>query len=200
MARIVDEVRPRYVLVENSPMLTSRGLGVVLGDLAAMGFDARWGVLGADDAGAPHIRKRIWIVANAEGQRHEGCGYGEVREQVRSAPFGDNLPTAVRKRFATPTATANQLCPSMQKWPGCRSIEDGGSLNPTWVGLLMGWPRYWTATDRESSLSFTGWGPGWENGTPRVAKDVPARVDRLRCIGNGQVPQCVHLAWRTLCG
>jgi site-specific DNA-cytosine methylase len=64
MARIIDEVRPRYVFVENSPMLTSRGLGVVLGDLAAMGFDARWGVLGADDAGAPHRRKRIWIVAS----------------------------------------------------------------------------------------------------------------------------------------
>ena len=63
MARIVGEVRPRFVFVENSPMLTSRGLGVVLGDLAELGFDARWGVLGADDAGAPHRRKRIWVLA-----------------------------------------------------------------------------------------------------------------------------------------
>ena len=63
MARIVGEVRPRYVFVENSPVLTSRGLGVVLGDLAEMGFDARWGVVGADDAGAPHRRKRIWVLA-----------------------------------------------------------------------------------------------------------------------------------------
>lgn len=63
MARIVCEVRPRYVFVENSPMLTSRGLGVVLGDLAEMGFDARWGVLGAADVGANHQRDRIWIVA-----------------------------------------------------------------------------------------------------------------------------------------
>ena len=44
-------------------MLTSRGLGRVLGDLAAMGFDARWGVLGAADVGAVHQRDRIWIVA-----------------------------------------------------------------------------------------------------------------------------------------
>ena len=65
MARIIGEVRPRYVLVENSPALTARGLGRVLGDLAAMGFNARWGVLGAIDAGAPHWRERIWIVANA---------------------------------------------------------------------------------------------------------------------------------------
>ena len=46
-------------------MLTSRGLGRVLGDLAEMGYDAEWGVLGASDASAPHYRYRIWIVAHA---------------------------------------------------------------------------------------------------------------------------------------
>jgi DNA (cytosine-5)-methyltransferase 1 len=66
MARIISEVRPRYVFVENSPMLTSRGLGRVLGDLATMGYDARWGVLGASDVGSPHRRERIWIVADSK--------------------------------------------------------------------------------------------------------------------------------------
>ena len=65
MFRIICEVEPRFVFVENSPMLTSRGLGRVLGDLASVGFDARWGVLGAAHVGAPHLRERIWIVANA---------------------------------------------------------------------------------------------------------------------------------------
>jgi DNA (cytosine-5)-methyltransferase 1 len=65
MSRIIGEVRPRYALVENSPVLTSRGLGVVLGDLAALGYDARWGVLGAVDAGGIHKRERIWIVADS---------------------------------------------------------------------------------------------------------------------------------------
>lgn len=46
MARIIREVRPQFVFVENSAMLTHRGLGRLFGDLAAMGFDARWGVLG----------------------------------------------------------------------------------------------------------------------------------------------------------
>jgi len=64
-ARIIGEVGPRYVLVENSPALTSRGLGTVLGDLAALGYNAKWGVLGAHHAGAPHKRERIWIVANS---------------------------------------------------------------------------------------------------------------------------------------
>jgi DNA (cytosine-5)-methyltransferase 1 len=65
-ARIVSEVRPRYVLVENSPMLVARGLGRILGDLATLGYNARWGVLGAYHAGAPHRRERIWIVAHSK--------------------------------------------------------------------------------------------------------------------------------------
>jgi len=63
MARIICEVRPNYAFIENSPMLTIRGLDRVLCDLAKMGFDANWGVLGADDVGAKHKRDRIWIVA-----------------------------------------------------------------------------------------------------------------------------------------
>lgn len=69
MARIIGEVRPRYALVENSPVLTSRGLGVVLGDLAALGYDAEWGVLGAVHAGGPCERERIWIVASSRENR-----------------------------------------------------------------------------------------------------------------------------------
>src|SRR6476469_1241100 len=61
MARIIGEVRPNYVLVENSPALVFRGGLRVLSDLAGMGYDARWGVVGAYHAGAAHIRKRLWI-------------------------------------------------------------------------------------------------------------------------------------------
>jgi DNA (cytosine-5)-methyltransferase 1 len=60
MARIIGEVRPRFVFVENSPRLIRGGLASVLADLAAMGFDGRWGVVSAQNAGAPHQRKRFW--------------------------------------------------------------------------------------------------------------------------------------------
>jgi len=63
MARVIGEVKPEWVFAENSPMLVSRGLNIVLSDLASMGFNARWGIVGADDIGANHKRKRIWIVA-----------------------------------------------------------------------------------------------------------------------------------------
>lgn len=63
MARIIGEVRPTYAFVENSPMLTTRGLGAVLADLAKMGFNAEWGVLSSAEVGHQHIRERLWIVA-----------------------------------------------------------------------------------------------------------------------------------------
>ena len=64
MARIIGEVRPRFVFVENSPMLVSRGLGRVLADLATLGFDAKWGIVGAHHTSAPHKRDRIWVLAH----------------------------------------------------------------------------------------------------------------------------------------
>ena len=87
MARIIREVGPRNVLVENSPMLTSRGLGRVLGDLAEMGYDASWGVLGAHHTGAPHMRKRIWICAYADkiGRGRWGEELGARDQMLQSA-------------------------------------------------------------------------------------------------------------------
>ena len=86
MARIIGEVRPRYAFVENSPMLTSRGLGRVLGDLAALGFDARWCVLGADDAGAPHRRDRIWIAAHASRVSRDEWRAESARQLGQAGP------------------------------------------------------------------------------------------------------------------
>ena len=65
-ARIIGEVQPAFVWVENSPMLLVRGIDRVLWDLAALGYDARWGVVGACHAGADHERERIWVAAHAK--------------------------------------------------------------------------------------------------------------------------------------
>jgi len=79
MARVVCEVRPEWVFVENSPMLVSRGLGTVLRDLAEIGFDAAWTVLSAAQVGAPHIRERIWICAHSNS-----VGWGRRSEEFRA--------------------------------------------------------------------------------------------------------------------
>ena len=79
-ARIVREIRPRFVLVENVGALLARGMSTVLGDLADCGYDAVWRRIAAADVGAPHLRQRIWIVAYARGEQHEGFGDALWRE------------------------------------------------------------------------------------------------------------------------
>lgn len=73
-ARLIRELRPRYVIVENVAALLGRGLGDVLGDLAEIGYDAWWDCIPASAAGARHRRDRVWIVAYARGEQHEGFG------------------------------------------------------------------------------------------------------------------------------
>ena len=72
MLRIISEVRPRYAIIENVPMLTIRGGTRVIEGLAEIGYDAEWVVIGANDVGAWHTRKRIWIVAYPQSERHRG--------------------------------------------------------------------------------------------------------------------------------
>lgn len=79
LLRVVREVRPKWVYLENVPAITSRGLDRVLGALADMGFDAEWCVLSAADAGAPHLRKRWWCLARLADANDTG------RQQQRLA-------------------------------------------------------------------------------------------------------------------
>jgi DNA (cytosine-5)-methyltransferase 1 len=106
MARIVGEVRPRFVFVENSPALVGRGIARVIGDLSTMGYDARWGVVGAWHAGAPHIRERAWIVAHDTLPDTEGKRSRAQRAQVAIAQWpegigggGELLPDADGERL-----------------------------------------------------------------------------------------------------
>ncbi len=153
MARIIGEVRPRYVFVENSPVLTSRGLGIVLGDLAALGFDARWGVLGAADVGAPHLRERIWIRAERRAEQpcwipcpdcgEFWCNLHDMHAFECECPPVDEWRT---DPYSDPMFIGLEDCE--REWtaedPEIGAIPPGGSLNPTWVEWLMGWPLGWT--------------------------------------------------------
>jgi DNA (cytosine-5)-methyltransferase 1 len=68
-ARLIGELRPRVVLLENVPAITTRGGTIVIADLAALGYGAEWGIISASDCGAPHRRERWFAVAYASGQR-----------------------------------------------------------------------------------------------------------------------------------
>lgn len=68
--RLIEETRPKWVIIENSPVLRSRGLEAMLSELAALGFDAEWHCIPANALGAPHRRDRLWIVAYPAGERN----------------------------------------------------------------------------------------------------------------------------------
>lgn len=93
---VVSVVGPRYVFVENPPGLFTRGFGYVLRSLAALGFDAEWTCLSAAEIGAPHLRKRIFILADADRAGLEGIGLSGVfdreRPSRRDDPHRCNLP------------------------------------------------------------------------------------------------------------
>jgi DNA (cytosine-5)-methyltransferase 1 len=179
MARIIGEVRPKFVFVENSPMLTSRGLGVVLADLSKMGFDAEWGVIGAADVGANHQRDRIWIVGK---QVANACGTGSHEHKL------DGM------------FDARKICGSISQ----QSKNGGKQMAITKSKGLEGWNNGRNNESNESRLGQIGWPieENWliEPNVGRVANGVASRVDRIKAIGNGQVPLCAATAWNILKG
>jgi len=95
-ARIIGELRPRFVVVENVAALLERGMGRVLGDLASLGYDAEWEVVSACAVGAPHMRKRVWIVAYPDSERLQGWsafGKGWGTETFPEKAVWRDLPT-----------------------------------------------------------------------------------------------------------
>jgi DNA (cytosine-5)-methyltransferase 1 len=171
MARIIHEVRPKFVFVENSPMLTSRGLGRVLGDLASMGFDARWGVLGAADVGANHQRDRIWIVGTNLANTKELLGNGG----------NDNARISMERKAQ----------PKFGNDCGQGSISNANGSQRQGVQQ---------SKRKEQEYTFACNSRWWEvePDVGRMADGVAAGMDRLKAIGNGQVPLCAATAWRIL--
>jgi len=155
-ARIIGEVRPRYVLVENSPMLVGRGLTRVLGDLASLGFDARWGVIGAHHAGAPHKRDRIWIVAQAQGKQAQPTAKGRFfAESCNGDSFFEATAHADSKRLPASFADNSEAFQKRMEHPrGVNLVEHlqrmnngestGMKLQAGFAEWMMGYPPGWT--------------------------------------------------------
>jgi DNA (cytosine-5)-methyltransferase 1 len=196
-ARIVREVVPRYVFVENSPALTARGLGRVLGDLAAIGYDAEWCVLGAHDVGAWHKRDRIWIAAHSNCARELQRQGNDEEQRGRSgdgnSPHADIESLGRRERRPEPTWQQGGLEPT------CVCASDGTRTTAHTDGTGLA-ERQGECCDDGEELSATIRNDWWnvEPGMVRVVHGLANRVDRIKCLGNGQVPAVAALAWKTL--
>jgi DNA (cytosine-5)-methyltransferase 1 len=141
MARIICDVRPRFVFVENSPALLIRGFERVLGDLASMGYNARWGVLGAGAIGSVCEGERIWILAS------------ETNSTVLE---GVDIP-----EYIVPCSEESR------RWQYSRAI-----------GAMLSQDDY-SIIKRDTHV-------------------MAGAMDRLKAIGNGQVPAVAAKAWHVL--
>lgn len=201
MARIVGEVRPRFVWVENSPLLVRRGLAVVLDDLAQMGYDARWGVVGAHHAGAPHKRDRCWVLAIDNRPFWERCECCDdficnIHECHVYDCECDGIEWWAERDIDPYTHPFRQRLEGQQ--------QAGPATGPTHgpgYGRDSGWwqsePKLGRVADGlAAGLDVHGAHAGIDVG--RVATGIPKRSHRLRCIGNGQVPAALVMAWNEL--
>jgi len=217
MARIIGEVQPRYAFIENSPAIVTRGLDRVLCDIAAMGFDARWGVVSAADAGAFHKRERIWILANSRSGRRGESGSREVEQPWRTETIGagdvSDAESIGRQRggerfgvrqsggeriFAEPSGTGGEDF-SSEDLPD----SDSDSLQRM---VAESQPR---KHGRPTGLhSGAGIFPAWpadpadapQSGLGRVVDGMANRSHRIKAIGNGQVSRVAATAFAVLSG
>ena len=189
-ARLIGELRPRFVVVENVAALLRRGLSAILGTVASLGYDADWHCIPASAVGAPHRRDRVWIIANARGEQHESRGLALSRALAAQFPFAD-------------PDTTPMLRPEVKRgkqdgdFARAREVADAASVG-------------WQQRDKDAGRGCQGngeaegsgpWCCGWWSAEPdvgRVAHGVPARVDRLRSLGNAVVPQIPELIGRAI--
>ena len=185
MLRIIREVRPRFVIIENVAALRTRGLETVLEGLAESGFDAVWETIPACAVGALHRRDRLWVIAYAN------------HEEQYDLPFDAEMGWS-------PKLLADAAC-ELHDWSGdagpkgrdehsdsCGDVPDAngaGCVEQRWSFSIL--------TEQPVPECDSWWETEPEVG--RVADGFPGRVDQLKGLGNAVVPQVVQvIGWSIL--
>lgn len=208
-ARIIRELRPRYVVIENVSALIVRGLERVLGTLAELGYDAEWSTLSAADVGAPHLRRRLFIIAwlpvGVDGTSEPMADGDHARPHHQADDHG-------RRPQESDTPGRRRRVESQgRRAVGAQAMADGGSQRRLWSGepestgeqgtrrgLVDGRglePGVVRASHGLSSWLYEGTDPErWEQGIARTvaARSVARRAARLRGLGNAVVPQAAY--------
>jgi len=191
----IRAVRPGAVVLENVTGILTGYAATVVGDLAALGYVGRTGCIRAADIGAPHLRSRWWVVAHAAddgiGWRQQQQEGGEGTRNVANADSygfqverGGGLQHGERTPFrhdANGCSGAPEMADAMCSRRQVRRGENTEGARANEWPIAVG-SQWWKS----------------EPDVGRVAHGVASRVDRLKAIGNGQVPRVVAAAWELL--
>ncbi len=177
--RIIREVGAPLALLENVPaLLANEYYGTILGDLAESGLDVEWCLRSAASAGAPHFRNRLWILGERRGNPTERKVDFVADARCLVEQYADKLA-----RTENPTGA------------GSSGAEVADDDRPRLANIQGKRPAAWSP--RRPLVDAEGWWDA-EPDVGRLANGVANRVDRLKALGNGQVPAVVATVWRSL--
>jgi DNA (cytosine-5)-methyltransferase 1 len=182
--RVVRELRPRIVVLENVAALLTRGLDRVLGTLAEIGFDAEWHSIPAAAVGAPHIRDRVFVLAysNSDGSWKQNRDALHQR-RTASETWGTGVPSG-RESSGTDIESAS----SIQSTLANTDVQRSQRVRTERTNQERKDSDGYSGSRRLGGREFAEW---WavEPDVGRVAHGIPARSHRLRGLGNAVVPQ-----------
>jgi DNA (cytosine-5)-methyltransferase 1 len=189
MSAGITAMRPKLCFFENVEGHITMGLPNVLEDLAGMGYRSTWGIFSAEECGAPHRRKRVFIMADSGSQGLEGY-------DQRDSSTITSIPIRADSRSGS----------QHDRWPA-RPMEEQYAWEPPRVlGNSDCWGQSLSINGRSCSEENCGGESDVEQAESRnlksgmggISHGDTARVDRLRLLGNGVVPATAELAFKTL--
>jgi DNA (cytosine-5)-methyltransferase 1 len=211
VARLVGEIRPAFVFLENVPAITTRGGLRVTAELTALGYDARWCFVSAADVGANHRRERWWLLANAKrserwpGQStgHDAGRQNAEREKTASgarasgANGGKQIVAHTNGIGRKAWKSSQEIRQRRHDALGCRQDVADTTIDRR----LWGFPGS-CETPRGRAHAEAAARSWWaiEPAVGRVVNGLPSRVDRLKALGNAVVPAQARRAYEILSG
>lgn len=179
--RVVGELKPRWAVIENTPGLFSRKnqryFHRILDDFSALGYSVAWGMWGAVDVGAPHKRERVFIIAHSDSERRN-------TNKIQRGFLEKSRDEKNERRVQESRVQFGRVC--------CGIPDPCGKRETEWRERKLseiGETERKRGNKRNGISVHDGW-KWWEiePDVGRVAYGIPARMDRLRCLGNAVVP------------
>ena len=194
MLRVIQEIRPRWVVGENVAGIVTLALDQVLSDLEGIGYTCQAVIIPACAVDAPHRRDRCAILANANSARLQGSKQHETSDQRgQTEPYrsvgecGSAMADTYPDGCAWLGIQSAERCDSNSQHFTVAESGDVSNTDNQRLQVPRREPRF-EAVQSKNGIEFGSWWPA-EPDVGRVAHGVPARVDRLKCLGNAVVPQ-----------